>query len=119
MAKVLVADDSRLAREIMKTFLDDLGHEVVYAAINGKEAYTKYMELKPDIITLDVNMPEMDGLSVARNILRQNINAKIIIITSLDEEKIRSSLLAEGSTEYIRKPIDIEMLMDALKNLGY
>lgn len=119
MARVLVVDDSRVARETLKAMLTEMGHEVVDMAQDGKEAFLKYKECLPDFMTLDVNMPEVNGVSAARNILRANSNAKIILVTSYDEDRIQKSSITEGVVEYIIKPVEQDILKSAIKKIGF
>ncbi len=119
MARVLVVDDSRVARETLKAMLTEMGHEVVDIAQDGKEAFLKYKECSPDFMTLDVNMPEVDGVSAARNILRLNSSAKIILVTSYDENRIQKSSITEGAVEYIMKPVEQDVLECAIKKFGF
>jgi len=117
VAKFLVADDSLLARLSIGEMLEKLGHEVIAQAENGKEAYTLYNELKPDFVTMDVNMPEMDGIASSRNILKKDKDAKIIMITSIEDSSLKYESIGEGILYYLNKPFDIEELKKALENL--
>lgn len=117
MAKFLVADDSLLARLSIGEMLEKLGHEVIAQAENGKEAYTLYNELKPDFVTMDVNMPEMDGIASSRNILKKDKDAKIIMITSIEDSSLKYESIGEGILYYLNKPFDIEELKKALESL--
>lgn len=87
MARVLVVDDAAFMRMLVKKILTQAGHQVVGGeASNGKEAVEKYKQLKPDLVTMDIVMPEMDGITAVKEIMKIDPNAKIIMITAVGQE---------------------------------
>lgn len=113
--RVLVADDSRLARMLVKNALVDAGFDVVGEAATGREAADMYFRLKPDVLTLDVIMPDMDGASAAREILGREPAARIVMVTSLNQEAIESEMKKAGVRFIITKPFEPKVLVDSIQ----
>ena len=110
MLKVLVVDDSLVIRNKVSDILKYLGHEVVFNAINGKEAIKAYIKYKPDLVTMDINMSDINGIDALKYIKRINKNAKIIMVTSYGQEELVNKSIQEGAEGYILKPITNEKL---------
>ncbi len=106
MARILIADDALFARLLLRKILTDAGHEVVGEASTGKEAVEKYAELRPDLVTLDIIMPDMDGITALKKIREIDPNAKIIMITSVDSDKKLVECIEAGASGYIVKPFE-------------
>ncbi len=118
MANILIVDDSRTSRMIMRGILENGGHKVVGEAVNGKEAFDLYIKLKPDIVTMDITMPIMDGIDALKMIIRNDPKARIIMVTSSGQEKKVIEAVNSGAIEFITKPFDPQMLLDKIsKNL--
>lgn len=118
MAKFLIIDDSKTAQILTRAMLDDLGHEVLGIADDGDVALQMYEELKPDVVTMDINMPKEDGLKASREILRKFPDAKIIIISSYDDpELIYHAIEGTGVINYIVKPVSKEKLQEILEEV--
>jgi len=97
--RVLIADDHKLFREMLFHSLDtETSIQIVGEAENGLEAVDKTRQLKPDVLLLDINMPEMDGLEATRLIKREMPHTKIVIITALEEEEFIFQLIKAGSS---------------------
>jgi len=119
MATVLVVDDLGTQRELLTIVLEQFGHQVVGEAENGEEALARYKELKPDLVTMDVNMPKVDGITAARNIFRHDARAKIIMITSHDENNVKYDIVGDvGVVDFLVKPLDPDALEPVLARLG-
>lgn len=114
MAKILVADDSESIRLVLRDILAIGNHEIVGEAIDGKEAIEKYTELNPDVILLDLAMPKKDGLTVVKEIINQDPQAKIILITASDDQKIITKCLSEGAKTSIAKPFDFNDVLNTI-----
>lgn len=120
--KVLIIDDAFFIRNLIKRAIvtkpedDKLGYkfDVIGEAINGKEGIIQYFKHKPDIITLDINMPDINGIEVAKQIISKDPNAKIIAISGNLEESITQEILKAGALEYIQKPFQNAYLWDKL-----
>ena len=117
--KVLVVDDANFMRTIVKDTLTPNGFEIVGEATNGAEAVTKYAELKPDLVTMDITMKVKDGLEAAREILAADPNARIVMVTALGQEKMLLDSIALGVRDFVVKPFTKERILSAVeKALG-
>lgn len=106
MAKILIVDDSRTSRKILKKILEDAGHEVIGEAVNGEDGFLKYQELKPDVVTLDITMPKMDGLEALRLIKKFDENAVAIMITAAGQKEKMILAIKSGAADFISKPYE-------------
>ncbi len=106
MARVMIVDDSAVMRMNLKKILTEAGHEVVAEAQNGKIACTLYEKHQPDFVTMDITMPVMSGVDATEAITKQFPDAKIIMISALNQKKMVFDALKNGAKHYIIKPID-------------
>ena len=117
MARFLIVDDSKLVRAMLKDMLLAAGHEVVAEAENGSEGKEMYFQHKPDIVILDNLMPVEGGLDCLKNILAQDPEAKIIIVSSIGKENMIDEELRIGARAYITKPVDREAFLSAVASV--
>lgn len=118
MARVLVVDDAMFIRKIISDVLELYGHEVVGEAANGVEAVARHRELRPDITTLDITMPEMDGITALREIMKTDPDARVIMCSALkDKPKVIEALQA-GAKDFILKPVKPERVIAAVAKLS-
>ncbi|XRP96407.1 response regulator [Methanocaldococcus sp. 16A] len=118
IVKTLVVDDSAFMRNILKKILTPTGKFVVVGeASNGKEAIEKAKELQPDLITMDIVMPEMDGITATREIKKILPNVKIVMCTSIDQEKKVIEAIEAGADGYIVKPFQAQKVLEELNKL--
>lgn len=116
MKKIMIVDDSGFSRNIMKQMVESGGYQAIEAA-SGAEALKLFETEKPDAITMDLLMPDMDGMDVVRKIMEMDADAKIIIC-STDKQKYRQDEAKETRVqEFIPKPVDSEKLLNTLKNI--
>ena len=114
MANVLVVDDAAFMRKVLKDALTGGGHAVVGEASNGQEAVDRYQELRPDVTTLDITMPEKDGLAALREILSFDPSARVIMCSALGQEsKVLESVKA-GARDFIVKPFNADRVVEAV-----
>lgn len=114
VANIMIVDDSRVSRKVLCNSLEVLGYTVVAEAGSGNEALKLYDECKPDLVTMDITMPGMDGFECLSQIMQKDPSAKVIMITaSATSEKIVRAL-KYGSVDYIIKPFDDETLKSAI-----
>jgi two-component system chemotaxis response regulator CheY len=107
---VLIVDDSPLALKKLEAILAGLGHKVVGSANNGAVACEAYAKFAPDIVTMDITMPDMDGVEAARRIIAADAKAKIIMVTSHGQEAMVLDALKAGVKGYIVKPVKADKL---------
>lgn len=106
MANVLIVDDSRTSRKILKRILEEAGHTIAGEAVDGEDGYLKYQELKPDVVTLDITMPKMDGLEALRLIKNYDENAVAIMITAAGQKEKMILAIKSGAADFISKPYE-------------
>ncbi len=104
MAKVLIVDNASFMRSSLKYLCETAGHEVVGMAADGKEAVEMYERVKPDVVTMDILMEEMDGITALENIRRKDPAARVIMVTALGHEQKQDEARKLGAVGYIRKP---------------
>ena len=115
MAKILIVDDSRTSRRMLKNILENSGQEIIGEASNGQEGFEQYIELQPDIITLDITMPVLDGLGTLRKIMEHDPEAKVVMITAAGYEVEAIKL---GASEFIQKPYEPAQITSVISNLS-
>ncbi|GAA0177411.1 response regulator [Clostridium sediminicola] len=114
MAKILIVDDSVLARKKLKNIIENTEHEIVGEAEDGYEAFKKYRELEPDLVTMDINMPFLDGIGALRLIKEEYANAKIIMVTVLGQGNKMLEVLNNGAINCINKPFKDNQIIEAI-----
>lgn len=117
MKRVLIVDDSRTSRKMLRQLLEELGYEVAGEAVNGEEGYLKYKELKPDLVTLDITMPRMDGIQALQLIKKENAAAVVVMITAAGQKDKMIQAIKHGAAEFITKPYDKEDVEKILENI--
>lgn len=117
MAKILIVDDSRTSRKILKGLLETAGHEIIGEATNGLEGYEKYIELSPDIVTLDITMPVLDGISALKKIKDEYPEAKVIMVTAAGQRTKMIEAVQNGADEFVTKPFEPDSLKAVIGRL--
>ena len=119
MARVLVVDDAAFMRKMVSDALAKGGHEVVGEAGNGVEAIARFQELKPDLMTLDITMPEKDGLSALREIIALDPTARVVMCSALGQESKVLESIKLGAKDFLVKPFQPDRVLSAIdKALG-
>ncbi|KXZ39106.1 two-component system, chemotaxis family, response regulator CheY [Alkalithermobacter thermoalcaliphilus JW-YL-7 = DSM 7308] len=116
--RVLIVDDATFMRNFLMDNIKKLGYEVVGEASNGKEAIEKYIQLKPDLVTMDITMPKMNGIEALKEIKKINKNAKVIMISDIGQHDKIIESIKNGATDFIIKPVHPERLKDSLSKVG-
>ena len=114
MARVLIVDDAAFMRKMLGDVLAKGGHEVIGEGANGAEAITQYQTLRPDIMTLDITMPEKDGLAALREILTLEPGAKIVMCSALGQESKVLEAIKAGAKDFVVKPFQPDRVLDAI-----
>lgn len=117
MLNILVVDDSLIIRKNVKKYAANLGHAIIGEAKNGVQAVESCKELKPDLITMDITMPDMDGIEAVKRIREFDTNVNIIMVTSHGQEEMVVSSLKSGAQGYLLKPVNEEKLAKAIANI--
>lgn len=117
MAKILIVDDSRTSRRILTNILQEHGHSIVGEAKNGQEAVELYGTLSPDIVTMDITMPVMDGIAALQKIREKDENARVIMITAAGQKEKVADALKLGAAEFVTKPFVAEEVIKAIEGV--
>lgn len=119
MKKILVVDDAAFMRLMLKGILSKNGYEIVGEAENGQEAVEKYRSLSPDLVTMDITMPIMEGVEAVRQIKKFDPNAKIIMCSAMGQQTMVVESLQAGAKDFIVKPFQEERVLESIrKTLG-
>jgi len=116
-AKVLVVDDASFMRVVLKDILTANGFQNIIEAADGAAAISAYQQYCPDITTMDINMPVVDGMQALRNILQVNPNAKVIMVTSVEQKHIILEAIKLGARDYIVKPFERNMVATVINRV--
>lgn len=117
--KILVVDDAMFMRTMIKNLLKSSpDFEVIGEAENGIEAIQKYKELQPDIVTLDITMPEMDGLEALKEIIGIDANAKVVICSAMGQQGMVLDAIKSGAKDFIVKPFQADRVIEALTKVA-
>ncbi|PHM17275.1 MAG: two-component system response regulator [Sulfuricurvum sp. PD_MW2] len=117
MLKVLVVDDSLIMRRNITKMVEALGHKVIGEAKDGNEAIVFYTRLKPDLVTMDITMPEMDGITAVKELKKLDKDVKIIMVTSHGQEEMVLNAVRSGASGYLLKPVNLIKLRDSLRKI--
>lgn len=113
--RILIVDDAAFMRMMIKDILTKNGYEVVGEAENGLVAVNLYKELKPDLVTMDITMPEMDGISAVKAIKQLDPGAKIIMCSAMGQQMMVMEAIQAGARDFIVKPFQQERVLQAVK----
>ncbi len=117
MAKILIVDDSRTSRKILRGMLEEAGHTIVGEAVNGEEGVAQYKSLKPDLVTLDVTMPVMDGIECLKQIKAESSDAKVVMVTAAGQKSKMMEAISNGADEFVSKPFDADKLKSIISKV--
>ncbi len=113
--KILIVDDAAFMRMMIKDILEKHGYEVVGEAADGAEAVEKYKELKPDLVTMDITMPEMDGIQALKEIRKIDSDAKVIMCSAMGQQAMVIDAIQAGAKDFIVKPFQADRVIEAIK----
>lgn len=117
MNNILVVDDAAFMRMMLKDILEKLGYHVCGEASNGNEALEKYKELKPDLVTLDITMPEVDGIQALKNIKAYDKNALVIMCSAMGQQGMVLESIQAGARDFIVKPFNPDRIKEAMNKV--
>ena len=117
MARVLIADDSAVARKSLREIVNSLGHVVVGEVPNGSQAFVEYAKLKPDVVTMDLTMQGLGGAQATSKIIATYPEARIVVISAMEERRVVIDALERGARHFIIKPINKEKVATVLNNV--
>ena len=117
MAKILIVDDAAFMRMMIKDILTKNGYEVVAEAANGVEAVELYKSYQPDLVTMDITMPEMDGIEAVKQIKAVNPAAKVIMCSAMGQQSMVMDAIKAGANDFIVKPFQADRVLEAVKKI--
>ena len=118
MAKnVLICDDAAFMRMMIKDILTKNGYNVAGEAENGVKAVEKYKELSPDLVLMDITMPEMDGIQALKEIKKQDSGAEVIMCSAMGQQAMVIESIQAGAKDFIVKPFQAERVIEAVKKV--
>ena len=117
MKRILIVEDEDVTRDVLQALIESGGYKVAGSAVNGEEGYNKYLELKPDLVILDVAMPETDGIECAKLIRKFDPDAKILICTAHTQNEVILDTLRAGAEDFIMKPFNRDEVVAAIDRI--
>lgn len=115
--EVLIVDDAAFMRMMIKDILSKNGYAIVGEAEDGKKGVEKYQELEPDLVIMDITMPEMDGIEAVKTIKGMNDDAKIIMCSAMGQQAMVIDAIQAGAKDFIVKPFQPERVVEAVKKV--
>jgi len=117
MAKIMVVDDSRIFRKMLRTVFAEYNHEIVGEAGNGQEALELLESVEPDVITLDITMPVMDGIEALKAIKEKYPTVKVVMVSAAGQKTKVMEALKAGATDFIQKPFEPDDVVSVISKL--
>ena len=117
MKTILICDDSAFMRNILATTLRNASYNIVGEAGNGVEAVSRYKELHPDVVTMDITMPEMDGIEAVKHIKAYDPDAKVIMCSAMGQKEMVIESIQSGAKDFIVKPFQADRVLEAVRKV--
>lgn len=117
MSTVMIVDDSKTSRTMLRHILVENGYEVIAEAENGQEGFEKYCEYRPDFVTLDITMPVMDGIETLVKIKEYDEDAKIIMVTAAGQKGKMLDAIKLGAAEFVTKPFETDQIVSIIEGI--
>ncbi len=117
MAKILCVDDAAFMRKVIKDTLSKNGYTDLYEAVDGADAVEKYNEIKPDLVIMDITMPNMDGLEALKAIRAKNGNANVVMCSAMGQEAMVIDAIQSGAKDFIVKPFKPDRIMKTVTTI--
>ena len=117
MAKILLVDDSKTSRKILKNILLEDGHEIIGEAVNGEDGINQYKKLNPDLTTMDITMPVLDGIEALKQIVDYDKEAKVVMITAAGQKSKMVDAVKFGAAEFIAKPFETSIISEIINKV--
>lgn len=117
MAKILCVDDAAFMRKVIKDTLSKNGYTDLYEAVDGADAVEKYSEIQPDLVIMDITMPNMDGLEALKAIRAKNGNANVVMCSAMGQEAMVIDAIQSGAKDFIVKPFKPDRIMKTVTTI--
>jgi len=114
----MITDDTAFMRMTLRNILEKNGYEVVAEAEDGVQAVEKYGQHKPDLVTMDITMPNMDGITAIKKIMAEDPGAKIVVVSAMGQKALVIEALNSGAKDFIVKPFQPDRIVEALQKVG-
>lgn len=115
---VLITDDTAFMRMTLKNVIEKNGYKVVGEAGDGEEAIALYQELQPDMVTMDITMPKMDGITAIKEIIKVDPGARIIVCSAMGQKPMVIEALNAGAKDFLVKPFDAQRVVESLRKIS-
>jgi len=112
--RILIVDDAAFMRMMLKDILTKNGYEVVGEAVNGAEAINQYKELQPDLVTMDITMPEMDGITAVKELRKIDPNVRVIMCSAMGQQAMVIDAIQSGAKDFVVKPFQPDRVLEAV-----
>ena len=117
MAKILLVDDAAFMRKVIKDTLSKNGYTELFEAVDGADAVEKFSEINPDLVIMDITMPNMDGLEALKAMRAKNSSANIVMCSAMGQEAMVIEAIQSGAKDFIVKPFQAERVLEAVKKV--
>jgi two-component system chemotaxis response regulator CheY len=117
MAKIMIVDDAMFMRYMLRNIIVEMGFDEICEATNGLEAIQLYQEQRPDIVTMDITMPDMDGYTAVTEIIKIYPDARIIMCSAVGQQRMILNAIMAGAKDFIVKPFDKKRVIDSLTSV--
>ena len=117
MKKVMIVDDAAFMRLNLKNIIEEMGYEIIAEAENGKQAVDKYQEHSPDLVTMDITMPEMDGIEATRAITSFDDKANVLVCSAMGQQSLVIEAIEAGAKDFIVKPFERNRIKEAMQKV--
>ncbi len=114
MAKIMIVDDNAFMRNTIKGVLTQAGFDIAAEAADGVEAVSTYPNAKPDLVTMDITMPNMDGVEALKELLKQDPGAKVVMVSAMGQESLVVEAVTAGAVDFVVKPFEPDRVVDAI-----
>lgn len=115
--RILIVDDAMIMRMRIKEIAKEAGWEIVGEAVNGEDAIAKFRELQPDLVTMDIVMPNLDGVAALRAIRQENAQARVVMVSAVDQKEKLTECIRLGAVDFIVKPFDKASLLEMFSKM--
>lgn len=115
LARILVVDDAAFMRMMIKDILSKNGHEVIGEAGDGLQGVERYQELQPDLVTMDITMPEVDGIEALKRIQAIDASARVIVCSAMGQQSMVIDAIQSGAKDFIVKPFQADRVIEAVE----
>lgn len=113
--RIMIVDDTAFMRRMLRDLLVKEGYEIAAEAANGREAVEQYLQEQPDLVIMDITMPEMDGIAAVREIISHNPNARIVMCSALGQQELVLESLEAGALDFVMKPFLPAKVLEAIR----